>query len=358
MAQSPAIKAERLRLETEQALKKASANLARPEVITESPTGDFFVVGMSQSFDFPTVYANRTKTQSARIQLGEQQLRLKINMERREAGRAFVEAQYAQAVAEFCRKQDSLWQAAAAAAERLFAGGQIDALEKQLAAQKASESALKWTSAVARRELAFRHLAIHAGVEKVTETEPLSPPPKPPGLPGLVGVGAVPAEVAVAEGQVLLAERAWKTAKSEALPGFTLGFFNQGLRNAPFQNWLRAGVTVPLWGWQEAGRIKSAKLETQSALAEIEAVRQSTRLALIEILGQLEIKATEIETYRNVLLPNGAQLRAIARQLFEGGQSDMRSYLYILAESMAQEAVYWETVFQANQLFIDLQFYE
>ena len=108
LARSPGIKAAALQTGQSRSLQKAAVNLPNPDIMAESPTGDFMAVGVLQSFSFPTVYGKQ-------VQLARQQTELSKKAEAVSTAEAvwhvksaYLGLQAAMAVLEQLRKQDSL----------------------------------------------------------------------------------------------------------------------------------------------------------------------------------------------------------------------------------------------------------
>jgi cobalt-zinc-cadmium efflux system outer membrane protein len=71
MKHSPLLKSAELQVKQSNYLRKTAFNLANPDVIAESPTGEFYAVGILQSIEFPTVYIKQGQLLKQQFLLSE-----------------------------------------------------------------------------------------------------------------------------------------------------------------------------------------------------------------------------------------------------------------------------------------------
>ena len=245
------------------ALRRASFSLINPGVLVENPGNGFFTVGGQQTFEFPTVYGRQVKLARAQVTLAEQSGTLARNAVRRDARLAYLDLQLAEARLRQLQTQDSLTRGLAAASERLFAAGEVNALQRVSTQAEARQATNRVAQAEADRAAAQRRLALllnrAAGAPLTTGTD-LTRPATTPLLDTLRFVGGSdgvdttavsrnPA-LAVAAEAVRVGELSRRLTRARALPGITLGYLNQGPRDAPFRDKLQGGLSLPLYFWQ------------------------------------------------------------------------------------------------------------
>src|SRR5687767_3732313 len=68
---SPNLAASELQIIQNRQLRGSAFNLQNPEILFESPTGEFYTPGIQQTFDFPAVYINRGKFYKQQMILSE-----------------------------------------------------------------------------------------------------------------------------------------------------------------------------------------------------------------------------------------------------------------------------------------------
>lgn len=76
--------------------EKAAFNLPNPEVKAESPTGEFYAVGVLQWFDFPAVYVRQKQVAKAETALAQAGQRVSENELRYTIRSLYLETQIAE----------------------------------------------------------------------------------------------------------------------------------------------------------------------------------------------------------------------------------------------------------------------
>ena len=70
---SAALKVSGLLIRQNNELLKSAKNFKNPDVILESPTGEFYTIGVTQTLDYPTVYKKQSLLQKQQIILSEKE---------------------------------------------------------------------------------------------------------------------------------------------------------------------------------------------------------------------------------------------------------------------------------------------
>lgn len=335
----PARQAAALKARQQRELLPMATSLPDPVLNLESPTGNFYTLGLTQSFDLPAVYRRQKALQQVQLERAnteiavvEQELKYRVAL-------AFTDWQYQYAVLRRLAAQDSAVQATAAVAERLFQQGQGDALQAQFARLQAATGSVRLRQAEQRVLQAWENLRALSGLQRQGPPEPFDARLLGPVVPIGAGMAGTPAG-RVGELGIALAERELTLTKSRQLPRLTLGYLNQGDRNSPWHNRFNVGLNVPLWRKQYSAGIQAAKtgvdiarqhlaaqsLEWQAALGRAQAEAAQQRQALVE--------------YAEVVLPAAWSLSDTARRLYEGGLSDLSAYLRYRNDALEVELSY------------------
>lgn len=210
--------------------EKAALNLPNPEVNAESPTGEFYAIGVSQSFEFPTVYARQQQVAKAETALAQASQRMSENDLRYAVRSLYLEAQVAEYQIRQWAERDSLYQLIAATAVRQFAAGEIDFLQKTMAESEAGNIRSEHLAAEVRAMQLRRQLAQWTGDTLGLRLLPLLPDDADFALQNSP---AASPSVAYEQQAAQIAERQISLAKSRALPNFSIGYLNQGPRSTP-----------------------------------------------------------------------------------------------------------------------------
>ncbi len=350
------------------ALRRASFSLVNPGVIVENPGNGFFAVGGQQTFEFPTVYGRQARLARAQVGLAEQNGALVRNTVRRDARLAYLDLQLAEARLRQLETQDSLTRALAAASERLYAAGEVNALQRLSTGAEAQQATNRVRQAQADRTAAYRRLALlldRTDAATLTTGTNLTRPDATPltdtlRLAALDGADTtalhqVPA-LAVAARAVMVAELSRRVTRARALPGLTVGYLNQGERGATFGNRLQGGVSMPLYFWQYRAQNRAADARLRAAEAGRAATLLDTRRELAQTVADARKLASSLRYYAQTGLPQAATIARTAQRLFGAGDV---SY-YVLIQSLQQAAQiradYLDAVRGYRQALIQLDF--
>lgn len=333
--------------------EKAAINLPNPEINAESPTGEFYVVGVLQSFEFPTVYAQQkevAKSETALAQAGqratENDLRYTVRM-------LYLEAQVAEYQNHQWMIRDSLYEVIRIAAARQFTAGDIDFLQKTLAENGAGKVHQERLAAEQKLKVLHQQLASFTGLSNLGSLLPLSVD-----TAGFTAWSGISGNLSIVYDQYAaqLAQRQIDLAKSRALPNFSLGYLNQGPRNTPVDYRFRASIGVPLWAGQYRAGIHAAKAESQAAAARVEEQRQSVAFEHARAQSDATTALANLQYYEREALPRSRALIIAATRMREAGQLDYVTFLRLLDESYTIQQEYVDALQALNVAQLRLRF--
>ena len=343
---APAVRQATEGVREQAALRRASFSLINPGLIVENPGNGFFAVGGQQTFEFPTVYARQAQLARAQVTLAEQGGALVRNAIRRDARLAYLDLQLAEARLHQLQTQDSLTRALAAVSERLYAAGEVNALQRVSTGAEAQQATNRVRQAQADRTAAQRRLALlldRPDAATLTTGTNLTHPEAMPLTdtlrlatldgPDTTALRHVPA-LAVAARAVMVAELSRRVTRARALPGITVGYLNQGERGTPFGNRLQGGLSLPLYFWQYRAQNRAAEARLRAAEAGRAATRLNTRRELVQAVADARKLAASLRYYAQTGLPQAATISHTAQRLFGAGAV---SY-YVLIQSLQQAA--------------------
>lgn len=359
MDSSYQLKAAYSQIEHDRLMEKKATHLPDPELILESPTGDFMVLGVQQSFEFPTVYTSQKKLAVQQSILSEKSktvteaaLRLKIKS-------AYLEWQYAIAASSQWQIQDSLFLLLSETATRQHLAGQIDAAEKSYAALKYAEIHARFLSSQLESDKGMRRLQLYSGIEENIEPTPLEKQVNS----FLVTNDSIDHSfqdntpiMAYYQQAEKVGERAIQLEKNRVLPDITIGYLNQAGRDTPFGQRMRFGLSVPLWFWQYGTSVKAAETRLTIARQTTAAGGQALSHEWSDAKNDGFIHLAAMDYYESEGLPQANELMETARRLFEAGQYDYIKYITTLSDAFAVKQQYLELVKRFNQSNITLQY--
>jgi outer membrane protein TolC len=333
----PLVKAAAFDVQAKKYAEKSALNLPNPELNAESPTGQFYAVGVLQSFEFPTVYARQKQVAKAETALAQAGQRISENGLRYTVRTMYLDAQVADYQSRQWKTRDSLYQAITVAAARQFEAGEIDFLQKTLVENEAGKVARERFAAEQLLMTMTGQLKIMTGLADLGTLLPLRPDTTSLGVSS--GLGANPA-VLYEQQAVQVAEKQVALAKSKALPNFSIGYMNQGERETPIDYRFRASIGLPLWVGQYRAGVNTAKAESQAAVARAAAQSQAVALQLqrtdLEALTALGF----VRYYEQEALPRSRALISAVLRMRDAGQTDYVTFLKTLDEAFAIQREY------------------
>ena len=347
----PSVRAAGFELQAKQYGEKAALNLPNPEINAESPTGEFYAVGVLQSFEFPTVYARQKQVAKAETALAQASQRVNENDLRYAVRALYLDAQVAEYQARQWGERDSLYRLIAAAANRQFAAGEIDFLQKTIAENEAGKVHQERLAAGQQAATLRRQLALYTGLTDFGDLLPLRPDTL-----GILPVQQDNPTVAYSRQAVQVAEQKIRLAKSKALPTSSLGYLNQGARDTPLDYRFRASIGIPLWAGQYRAGARAAKAETQAAIARAEAQTQAVTLELQRTQSDFSTALANVYYHEQEALPRSRALLAAALRMREAGQVDYVTFLRTLDEVYAVQREYATSVHALQLARLQLQY--
>ena len=353
LKRDPSVQAASLQVIQNRQLQKSSVSIPNPEVLAESPTGEFYTIGVNQSFDFPGTYVRQHQYQKEQTRLagfGKAISSLEVKFQ---VSRLYLNAQYQFALQQLLKKQDSLYKSLSDAADKQYTNGKLDLVQKTFANVRYGEVHLKYESAKADQEALLQQLALLTGITGSIQVDHLQPDLKR-GKPN-VSLAANP-YMGYTQQMEMVSRRLWQVEKNRALPGFTIGYLNQGPMNTPIGFRFRAGITIPFWFWQYSGRIQAAKTGIRVAEFQSQAQQQQLTMQLIAAQSSMSNASSALLFYEDTSLKQAETIESAAQKLFNAGETDFTTYLRTLNDSYAIRFNHLEAVRNYNEASLELNF--
>lgn len=355
---SPQLSASQLLVQQRKQLQGSQFNLNNPELLLESPTGEFYTLGVQQSFMNPAVYARQG--QLARVQTAQSESYAALTELDviRKAREAYLALQYARNRAKLLQAQDSVFALIAAFSQRQFQAGERDYLQKLYTELKAAELNRALAEARSDEAVAHRRLQLYTGIDDSLVLAPLARNPMiqevQTSLQDSANRSLTPALQYVLSGQQV-AEKAFLLEKSKVLPGITLGYMNQGDASTPVPLRWNVGVDIPIWFWQYNASIQAAKTEQKIAYEAIRTEEIEFMQAFEEIIGSIQKYAKSLDYFDSAGLDQVDELVETALRMYQAGQTDAVDFLRSLSDAFQIQMDYATLLLAYNQSVIELQ---
>ncbi|MCY7349328.1 MAG: TolC family protein [Cytophagaceae bacterium] len=357
LANSPAIRASDLSIRQNQQLLKGAYTIPNLDVFTDSPTGNFYTIGVNQSFQLPTVYKRQYQLQNSQIGLAQTEKRITENDLRFRVRNLYLALQYGEALWQQYQIQDSVYNQLRIIAGRQFVAGQIDYLSKTFTESQADEVRNQLVQArtdvvtVTRQlqQLLGRAEPIRAAAFQRNQLNVV------PSGADSVAFGQNPA-LAFFRQTELISQQQIGLERARSLPGVVVGYYNQGSRETETSLRFRFGLTLPVWFGQYRSRTTAAQTGLQLAQQRTAAQVQTLSVDLQQAQGDYLKFRQALEFYETTALRQADDLINTARRLVESGQTDFVSFLRTTNDAYTIRQRYLDALRNYNQSVLTINY--
>jgi cobalt-zinc-cadmium resistance protein CzcA len=310
--------------------------------------------GISQSFQFPTVYGAQKDVQLGMVDMNSQQYEMDKRLVSKEVSRAYYTVLYWQNVVENYSYLDSLFKQFSNAAKRRFEEGETNYLEKLTAEAKQRELGLLLQQG--RESVEKAYIQLHQWLQ--SDSSYTVPKQEMPMLsqsnfdvsdnPGLKYF-----ELAQS-----LSSKSLSLEQQKLLPDLHLNIF-QGTNNGPNAkrySGFQAGIGIPLFFGAEKSRINAAK--TQMEITENQFNNYKTQLVANLASKESDLKKYQeaLDYYNNSGQVLSAELISNGSLAFQNGEIDFLQYIQLLDNAKSIEITYLENLFNYNLTLLDINY--
>lgn len=355
----PLIKAANLTVEQQSLLKPAGFNLYSPEILFQAPTGTEQRFGIMQRFDFPTVYCQQIKLQSAAINISESQRDISINSLKYSVQTAYIEFQYWFETQAILKRFDSILFDLVAINEVRYRVGQISNLEKINGEAKYKNLRFNLLQAEAEVTKARKQLLVYMGV---LEDSLMIPAAKMRKLDSIAIIERDSGNfynnpiLQYYQSQIDYSKRLHKVEKHRSYPGIVLGYLNQAGPDTEMFYRFQYGVTLPIWYWQYNARIRAAK----KGVAVSEAQARTGTYQLNSEYYQAQARYRQyyegLKFYEEAGLLQAAEVLKSAATSYRLGSIGYYAYLMNIEQAFTIERNYLEALKNYNQSILYINY--
>lgn len=346
-----------LEIKQNQQLEKTGFNLNNPQLVLESPTGVFRTIGISQSFEFPTVYFRQSQLLKQQTALAVTGQKVTENDVKYQIKTLYLNIQYLEYVNEQYKVKDSVYNKVMLSAQRQYDAGQIDYLEKTFTEAQSGEVHNGFIQNTSDLKIAQNQLQIYTGFDESITAMPLI---KDDNLSTTLSNNTTNTSnnplVQYFEQQKVINNKIVSLERSKALPGFVIGYQNQGEKNSAFDMRLNFGITVPLWFWQYKGKIDASKTGVKIAEQKALVQQQMVSTEMQKAQGDFEKYAQSLSYYETKGLKQADDIIDASRRFFENGQKNYIEHLRNINDAYAIKIKYAESLKNYNQSIITINY--
>jgi len=360
-------------VDVQKALKGAALDI--PKTSIEGQFGQFnsyskdnsFTV--SQSFAFPTVYANQHKLASANAKSSEWELKTSQLEIATQVKQAYWQLAYLHSKQKLFIWQDSLYSGFQRAADLRLKTGETNRLEMLTARSQSMEVHNQLQQVNADMQIFNQKLQV-----LLNSNEPVFPADtilqRTDFLPDSKGsaISANP-QLGLSEQQIELSRIETKLEKSKLLPDLSIGYFTQTIRGEQTVNGfprtfgsadrftgIQAGIAVPLWFRSNVAKIKAAKLKEKVTQFNAESYSKLLSGSYNTLLGEYAKYNNSLSYYEKQAVPEADLIIDQATRSYKAGAIDYLDYIQSLSRALSIKQNYLDALNNYNQTIVSIEF--
>jgi len=324
---------------------------------------------LSQSFEFPSVYANQHKLAKANVKSSEWQLKTSQLETATQVKQVYWQLAYLYSKQKLLNYQDSLYSGFMKAAELRAKVGETNKLEMITARSQSMEIKNQLQQIQADKAILTRQL------QTLLNTKNQLLPADT--LLKRISFQLTSSESNLAENpslgyvhqQVDVSHIEKQLEVSRALPDFSVGYFSQTMKGEQEVNGIarsfgpgdrfngvQAGIAIPLWFSPFAAKIKAAKLKEQVASTDAEQVAKALESNYQSLIDQYQKYLKSIAYYEQQAIPEANLIISQATQSYKAGALDYLDYVLSLGRALSIRQNYLDELNNCNQTVINLEF--
>jgi cobalt-zinc-cadmium resistance protein CzcA len=371
------LKGAALRSEAEEALIGSGWDLPQTNVDFEygqvNTNANDDRISLSQSLSFPTVYAQRRKMLKHNAAGVRWEQALRQREVRTQVKQSYHEVLVLREQLILLQEADSIYTLAVTGEEQRFDLGSSNVLQRATARTQAMLMRARVQQVKSDLEQARTRLAQLVNLSTAPKAPPviLEPRPTPlkqmlPVMPGDSAVQLHPV-IRAANEQVAAADARWRMERSTLLPNLTLGVSSMTLYQSPSVpegsviygrderfTMVRAGIGVPLFFGAQSARNKAARIDTERATNETDALTQEIRMQLQQAQQRYTAQLARVEAFEQGATQEAEQLRRSAEEAYLNGQIDRLEWSLLTGQSITLSMEYLEALRALGRASIEL----
>ncbi len=344
-------------LAIDQASAQSIFDLEDPQLLIQSPSTEFYTIGVYQSFESPFTYFRKRDARTAEIELrGKQKILTEKGIEL-QVQELYNTVAYFSSEVQIYQSFDTLINNFVETATRKRQAGLVDSLQLLIAHNSKLEFINKLTVAKEQLANAVKGLALFCGVNTSKIQKPTDYSAEMLTLGIELGDSSTNTIIDVAKAQIVKAEIDYKLKRSQIFEGFSIGYMNQGARNSPIGNRFELGISVPLWFWKHKKQMKIARLEIERTENNMAGAKLDVQIKINELFGEALRMKTQIMYYEQTMLLQLQQTQQMAQRLFEAGESEFSTILLAQKNLFDGQLRYNKMIHEYTNIMFRISYY-
>lgn len=323
---------------------------------------------VSQSFAFPTVYANQHKLANANVKSSEWELKTSQLEIATQVKQVYRQLAYLLSKQKLFLWQDSLYSGFQRAAELRTKTGETNHLEMITARSQAMEVRNQLQQVNADILIFNQKLQVLLNTnEYVLPADTVLQ--RTDFLPNSNSLVSGNPQLGFALQQIELSRIETKLEKSKLLPDLNVGYLSQTIRGDQTINGvprtfglgnrftaLQAGIAVPLWFGSNTAKIKAAKLKEKVTQYSAENYSKSLSGNYNSLLGEYTKYNNSLNYYEKQAVPEANLIIDQATKSYKAGAIDYLDYIQSLSRALSIKQNYLDALNNYNQTIVSIEF--
>jgi outer membrane protein TolC len=147
-----------------------------------------------------------------------------------------------------------------------------------------------------------------------------------------------------------------RTEYFKLFPGLVLGYLNQGESNSPLLYRFKIGISVPLWAWNHAGRLRSQDRLLQESEAQRDLAQYDISSEYGSALEFYKQHKSNLQYYENLGLKEAEEIIRSAKESYKLGAITYYNYLQNIELAFQIQLGYLDTLKEYNTAWLKLQY--
>ena len=363
------IKSERLKSDYQQKLIQTATNLPSINMVADYGQINSFYndnrIGISQSFNFPTVYNRQKKLFKEEWQSAILNVEMKETELKKSVSQSFYTLVYLNEKEKLLQKSDTIFLEFQKKSNLRFQKGESTILEKTTAETQRGNILLQLIQLQQEKEIVKSQfqLLLNSNTEftpKVAELKLL--------LDKKIDSTFVNQHpnLKVLEQQKKVSLASTKLEQSKLLPSLTLGYNNTSItgtgandvvydKSARFQSG-QLGLGIPIFGGSQKAKIAASKIGEQISENEFQKEKMILKVQFKTAFSQYQSNLEKISYFEKTALPNAKIIIETANKQFANGEINYLDWVMLINQSTAIKSNYIDTIIHYNEIIIQINY--
>jgi heavy metal efflux system protein len=361
------VKNSSLLAEYQRRLTSSSADISQTNVFYEGGRLNSSYIdnrfGVSQSFNFPSVYSNKKNVLKEEWKVSVLNQSLKESEVRKMTSEIFYSLILLKEKEKLLLRIDSNYQGFLKKSKKRFESGESDILEKTTA--ELQRTSIQIQLSYLRQEIELAKLKFQLMLNSKENYEPLANTIKMD-LPSVTDSSSLLSHpsLKIFQQQKILAYSARRLEQSRLLPDINVGLYSMTMKGTGADNVFYTGSTrfnsaqigigIPLFFGSQRAKISAAKTNELIAENEFALHQKSLELELKAYATMYKNHLQTVQSYEESSLPASILLQEAANKRFESGSINYLDWVMLTNQSVSVQNNYLESVKQLNESIISI----